>query len=58
MKVIVTTELTFDTDGTSARLIKDLLTERIEKGENTMLTDNMGVFDYEPVEKVISVETR
>jgi hypothetical protein len=58
MKVVVTTELTFDADDTSARILKDILTGNIEKGEGTMLTENFGVFDYEPAEKVISVEIR
>ena len=55
-KVIVTVELSFSADDISAGVIADLI--RGKEENTTMLTENFGLFDYEPEEKIISVEVK
>ena len=51
-KVTVTVEYKFETDHAAALAIRDLLQDK----DTTMMTDNIGLFDFEPDEKVLLVE--
>ena len=53
MKTVkITIELTVEADETSAMVLKDILPGKA----STMIGENTGIYDYEPAEKIISVE--
>ena len=51
--VTVTIELKFEVGAVEAMILRDLLPEG---KTSTMITENTGIYDYEPDEKIVSVE--
>lgn len=53
MKTVkITLELTISADEVSAMVLRDILPGK----DTTMISDSVGIYDYEPSEKVVSVE--
>lgn len=53
--VVVTNQITVEVaDYPTARIIKDLL----EGSDGTALTDNISLYEYDPSEKILSVEIK